>query len=86
MEELDLRWNKNLNLSFEQIPDLSKKHNNKDIYLRNHQEIHNLKRNFDKLNKNKKNYNLLFSNLNLLNWPWKYKKMPDGEWIQFPCD
>ena len=22
-----------------------------------------------------------FENLNALNWPWKYKNMPEGEWI-----
>ncbi len=22
----------------------------------------------------------------MLNWPWKYKQTPDGEWVQFSCD
>jgi hypothetical protein len=42
--------------------------------------------NFQKDNLNVHENISFFKNLNMLNWPWIYKKKHGGEWINFPCD
>ena len=40
-----------------------------------------IKENKNHLDQNLNKLNFNFKNLNELNWPWKYKNMPEGEWI-----